>query len=104
MDSSWMSASSVSPGNSSGVALARIYGLTFILNLVIAFSLAMFIGAMATWQFGLFAGFMAGFTFVAMAFAITYLFESRSLALWAINGGYQTITFSAMGTILGAWH
>jgi hypothetical protein len=66
--------------------------------------LAMFIGPTANLQDGLFAGFMAGFTYVAAAFGITYLFEFRSLKLWAINAGYQIVVFSVMGAILGVWH
>jgi hypothetical protein len=50
------------------------------------------------------AGFMAGFTYVATAFGITYLFEFRSLKLWAINAGYQLVVLSVMGAILGGWH
>jgi hypothetical protein len=64
----------------------------------------MFIGSTGSLQDGLFAGFMAGFTYVATAFGIAYLFEFRSLKLWAINAGYQVVVFSVMGAILGAWH
>ena len=31
-------------------------------------------------------------------------FEMRPLKLFLINAGYQTVNFSAMGVILGAWH
>jgi hypothetical protein len=56
------------------------------------------------WSFGLLAVRQPVFTFVAMAFGITYLFESRPLKLWLINAGYQTVVFTIMGAILGAWH
>jgi hypothetical protein len=84
--------------------MARIYGTTLLLNLVIATSLAMFIGSTASLLDGLFAGFMAGFTYVATAIGVTYLFEFRPLKLWAINAGYQVLVFSVMGAILGGWH
>jgi hypothetical protein len=64
----------------------------------------MFIGPEANLLDGLFAGFMAGFTFVAAAFGISYLFEFRPIKLWLINAGYQVVVFSVMGAILGAWH
>jgi len=83
--------------------MARVYGTTIVLNFIAATSLAMLIGT-AGWQAGLFYGFLAGFTFVAMAFGVTYLFESRPLKLWCINAGYQVVFFSAMGAILGGWH
>jgi len=100
----WMAATGITKERAKQANMARIYGTTLLLNLVIATSLAMFIGSGSDWTDGLFAGFMAGFTFVAAAFGITYLFEFRSLKLWAINAGYQVVVFSVMGTILGAWH
>jgi hypothetical protein len=102
--SSWMALTGVTKERAQQANRARIYGTTLLLNLVIATSLAMFIGATASLQDGLFAGFMAGFTYVATAFGITYLFEFRPLKLWAINAGYQVLVFSVMGAILGAWH
>jgi hypothetical protein len=100
----WMTATGLTKERAKQADMARIYGTTLLLNLVIATSLAMFIGPSSDWMDGLFAGFMSGFTFVAAAFGITYLFEFRSLKLWAINAGYQVVAFSVMGTILGAWH
>jgi hypothetical protein len=63
----------------------------------------MFIGPSRTWQFGLIAGLLTGLTFISVAFGVTYLFESRPFSLFAINAGYQTVLFAAMGAILGAW-
>jgi hypothetical protein len=100
----WMVATGVTKDQARQANRAKIYGTTLLLNLVMAASLAMFIGPNATLLDGLFAGFMAGFTFVAAALGITYLFEFRSFKLWAINAGYQVIVFCVMGIILGAWH
>ncbi|MGA2186986.1 MAG: DUF1761 domain-containing protein [Steroidobacteraceae bacterium] len=100
----WMGATGITKERARRANMAKIYLVTLALNLLIATSLAMFIGADATLQDGLFAGFMAGFTYVAAAFGITYLFEFRPFALWAVNAGYQVIVFSVMGAILGAWH
>jgi hypothetical protein len=99
----WMAASGTTQQAAENVNMAKVYGTAFLLNLVIATSLALFIGAQAGWSFGLFAGFMAGLTYVAMALGVIYLFEGRSLTLWAINGGYQVVVFSVMGVILGVW-
>jgi hypothetical protein len=100
----WMAETGITQERAKQGNMAKIYGTTLLLNLVISTSLAMFIGAASTLQDGLFAGFMAGLTFVAAAFGITYLFEFRSLKLWAINAGYQVVVFSVMGMILGVWH
>jgi hypothetical protein len=48
-------------------------------------------------------GFLIGLLFVAMAMGITYLFERKSLKLFFINAGYQIITFTVIGLILGLW-
>lgn len=102
--SAWMTHTGISKERAQQANMVKIYGTTLVLNLVIATSLAMFIGSTATWQDGLFAGFMAGLTFVAAAFGISYLFEFRTFRHWAINAGFQVVVFSVMGTILGAWH
>src|SRR5450631_499343 len=80
----WMAATGITKERARQANRAKIYGTTLLLNLVIATSLAMFIGPTSNLQDGLFAGFMSGFTFVATALAITYLFEFRSVKLWAI--------------------
>ena len=100
----WMALTGITKEHAQRANMVKIYGTTLVLNLIIATSLAMFIGATASLRDGLFAGFMAGLTYVAAAFGITYLFEFRPLKLWAINAGYQVVVFSVMGAILGAWH
>jgi hypothetical protein len=81
----------------------KLYGSTFVLNLIIATSLAMFIGN-GNLHAGLFAGFMAGATFAATAIGVITLFELKSFKYWAINAGYQIVFFTVAGAILGAWH
>lgn len=99
----WMVAAGVTEEKMRAVNPAKTYGRTFGLSLIAAISVAMFIGA-GNWRFGLFAGFMAGLTFVAAALGITCMFEQRPLSLWLINSGYPVLFFSVMGAILGAWH
>ena len=102
--STWMAATGITKERAQQANMAKIYGVTLLLNLIIATSLAMFIGPQASFLDGLFAGFMAGLTYVATALGITYLCEFRSLKHWGVNAGYQVVAFSVMGTILGAWH
>ena len=82
----------------------RIMGVSFVLELIMAFNLAAFIGAKASLAFGLFAGAAAGFGWVALSFGVTYLFERKSLRLFFINAGYHGLAFTLMGAILGVWH
>ena len=99
----WMREVGMTDEKMKSASMLKIYGGALLLNLIAAFSLAMFIGK-GDVNFGVFAGFMTGFTFVSMALGVTYLFEHRSLKLWLINAGYQTVIFTVMGAILGAWH
>lgn len=79
----------------------RIFVGSFLLALVVATSLAFFIGRGGA-GFGTLAGLAAGLTWVAAGLGITYLFERRSLTLWAVDAGYHVATFTAMGAIIGA--
>jgi Protein of unknown function (DUF1761) len=101
--SAWMTQTGITRERARKANMVRVYGITLVLNLVIATSLAMFIGPGANWQYGLVAGVMAGATFVAAAFGVSYLFEFRTFKLWAINAGFQVVVFGVMGAILGAW-
>ena len=100
----WRAASGMTEEKSKQGNMAMIFGLTFVLNLIAACSLAMLLGAQSTWQTGIFYGAITGITFVSTALGITYLFEHRSLSQFFINAGYQTVNFATMGLILGAWH
>ena len=84
--------------------VGRIMGVSFVLELIMAFNLAAFLGVKATLGFGLFAGAAAGFGWVALSLGVTYLFERKPLRLFLINGGYHGVAFTIMGAILGAWH
>ena len=98
----WMRASGVTEERARQGNMPLIFGLSFVLQLLAAFSLDMFIGEAGT-GFGVFAGAMTGIFFVATAFGVVYLFEQRPLAHWAVNAGYHVVSFTMMGTILGAW-
>ncbi len=84
--------------------VGRIMGVSVVLELIMAFNLAAFIGARASLKFGLLAGAAAGVGWVALALGVTYLFERKSLRLFFINAGYHAVAFTVMGGILGAWH
>ena len=80
---------------------ALIFGGAFLLNLVAAYVLAMFVGR-TDLKFTTLAGFAIGLCWVTTSLGVGYLFERRPLGLWLINGGYVTLQFTAMGAILGA--
>ena len=85
-------------------ATPRIFAISFVLSLVMAFNLAMFLNdAKTTVAWGATAGFLAGFGWIAMGLSIVALFERRSFRYMLINGGYLTLALVIMGVILGAW-
>lgn len=79
----------------------RVFAGSFLLAVVMAVALAAFIGDGGT-GFGALAGLTAGVAWVAAALGVNYLFERRSLTLFAINASYNVVTFTAMGAIIGA--
>ena len=82
----------------------KIFAISFILTLVMAFNLAMFLNdAKTTVVWGATAGFLAGFGWVAMGIGVVSLFERRPWTYVLVNGGYLTVALVVMGTILGAW-
>jgi hypothetical protein len=82
--------------------LGRLLIGSLILEIIMAFNLAAFIGNEADWLFGLGAGLATGLGWVSLAFGVNYMFEGKSLKLWLINAGYNTVIFSVMGLIIGA--
>lgn len=75
--------------------------VSYFLTLIMALTLAAFIGTEQTASFGLFAGLAAGLGWVAMAFGTNYLFEHRPFKLYLINAGYNIVLLTIMGLIIG---
>ncbi|MBM3941048.1 MAG: DUF1761 domain-containing protein [SAR202 cluster bacterium] len=98
----WMNANRLTPSDLRGGTVAVFAG-SFVLALVIAYVLVLFLGPDRDAAFGATAGFMTGAFWVAAAFGITYLFERRPWRLLAIDAGYHVVAFTLMGLILGAW-
>ncbi len=96
----WQKLSGVTNAQLETGMLKRAVG-SYLLSLIMAINLAFFIGPNETSTFGLFAGFAAGFGWVAMAFGSNYLFEHRPMKLYLINAGYNILLLSIMGYIIG---
>ena len=78
-----------------------IFGSSFVLNVIAALVLDMFIGKEATAGFGAIAGFLVGIAWVATSLGINYLFARKTLKLYFIDAGYFVVFFPVMGLILG---
>ena len=83
--------------------MLAIFGGSFVLEFVMAFNLAAFLGDTADLIWGITAGALAGVGWVAASTGVTYLFERKSMKLFLINAGYHVIVFVVMGVILGVW-
>jgi hypothetical protein len=100
----WMKAAGLTPEQARAGNPALIFGGSFVLALIASATFALFLGGAVTLTQGALYGFTAGLCWVAGSFGMNYLFERKSLALFAINGGYHTLQFTLIGLILGAWH
>ncbi len=100
----WQSENKLSDEDLKKVNPAKTYGLAFLFSLIISYNLAFFLGDDKTdWVWGTTAGFLAGFGWAAMIFAIIALFEMRSWRYILINGGFIVVYFTLIGFILGIW-
>ncbi|MDQ2736419.1 MAG: DUF1761 domain-containing protein [Pseudomonadota bacterium] len=99
----WMREAGLDEARLRSAKLGKVFALSFVCALVMAFNLAAFLGAKATLSFGAFAGFATGLGWVAMSLGVVYLFEQRSLKLWLINGGCQIVSYTLMGALIGGW-
>ena len=81
--------------------LIRMFGGSFVMLLIASYVLSLIIDDSSILE-GLRVGLAVGAAFVAAAFAVTYLFEKKSPTLFVINAGYHVVTFTVMGTIIGA--
>ena len=100
----WLSETNLSEEQLARSNPAKIYGLTFLFALAISYNLAFFLGeAQTTPVWGATAGFLAGFGWSTLIFAIIALFERRTWRYIFINGGFITVYFTLIGFILGLW-
>ena len=99
----WLQASGMTMERGKAQNKLVVFGLAWLANLVAASGLRLFMGAHHGVLVGVHIGLAGALVFILTALTVIYLFESRSLKLWLINGGYQLVNFAAMGAILGAW-
>ncbi|HMX79716.1 MAG TPA: DUF1761 domain-containing protein [Ferruginibacter sp.] len=100
----WKNENNFSDEQVKNINPAKVYGISFILSLLISYNMAFFLGDEKTdMTWGATAGFLTGFGFSALIFTIVALFEQRSWKYIFINGGYITLYFTLIGLILGAW-
>lgn len=84
--------------------MPKIFGLTFVFALIMAYNLGFFLNDPAIdVSTGALYGFLTGFGWIAMAIFINGQFERKSTRYMLINGGYMVVALTVMGLIIGAW-
>lgn len=100
----WMRANGFTEEDLKRGSPALIFGLSFVFCLIMAANLAAFLAdASVTLGFAVAAAVAAGLGWAALGLGVVALFERRPPAYLLVNGGYLTVSFAAMGAILGAW-
>ncbi|HXV76033.1 MAG TPA: DUF1761 domain-containing protein [Candidatus Polarisedimenticolaceae bacterium] len=100
----WMRANGFSEADLAKGSPSVIFGLSFVFCLLMSANLAAFLGdPSVTVGFAVAAGIAAGAGWAALGLGVIALFERRPFSYILVNGGYLTLSFAAMGAILGAW-
>ncbi len=93
----WMRENGFTEESMKNANMAKIFGLAFVLGLIAAVNLAMFMGPESRWEMGALWGFLAGFGWVATFVGTHYLFERKSFTLFMINAGYSVVCANGDG-------
>ena len=98
----WMAAVGMTPEEiQKDFSPVKTYGATFVLGLIASYAFGLYVGPNPGRAFSIVAGAAAGLCWVATSIATNYLFERRSVALIAINGGYHAVRFTLIGLAFG---
>ena len=98
----WQRAAGLSDEQLKAGNMPPIFGLAFVLSLIMAANLAFFTAGLPLGITVLYA-VAAGLGWAALGLSTIALFERRPLSYHLINGGYLTLAFAVMGLILGLW-
>ncbi len=86
-----------------GLPMPVVFGTSFVMYLLAAFSLGMFLGTSANIGFGIFAGAMIAVFWIGTSKLNNVLFERQKFSLFLIHAGYDLVSFIVMGAIIGGW-
>jgi hypothetical protein len=99
----WMKENNLSVEDVQKGNKAKIFGWSFILSLVMAVNLAMFLSdPKIDLKMAIIYGLLTGL-WIFCGIAIVALFEMKSARYIFVNGGYMIVALALMGAIIGAW-
>jgi hypothetical protein len=89
----------------SGLNPAIQYAVAILCSIIVAMVLSICIQASGeqTARRGVIVGAVIWFGFIATSWAKAYIFEVRTLQIYAINTGYAFFDLMLIGAIVGAW-
>lgn len=99
----WMRENGLKEEDMKNSNFLKIFGGAFVLAVISAVNLAMFMGPENDPTMGALWGFLAGAGWVATFVGTHYLFERKSFTLFLINAGYSIVALTIMGVIIAAW-
>ena len=101
----WMAAVGFTRADVERGSNPAIFGVTFVLEAVAVFTLAVLLGntALSGIGGGASLGALVGIGIWFALMSVTFIYESRRPALFLIDGGYHVLALTAAGAILGAW-
>lgn len=101
----WMAAVGFSREDVESGSNPAVYGLTFVLEAVTVFTLAVLLrnSSLSGLVGGASLGALVGIGIWFALMSVTFIFESRRPALFLIDGGYHLLALVIAGAILGAW-
>lgn len=103
LGNAWQKAVGLSDEELKNANMGKTFGLSFVLSVLISYGMAMFFGGEVDFHMGLIYGSMTALFFVIPSMGINSLFEHHSLKLFLINAGYNLVTYTVIGGIIGAW-
>ena len=101
----WMAATGMTEEDVQNGHMGKIYGTTFVLSLVISWTMAHTFqsyagfGADLSVMAKVLTGFGVALGFVVPAIGINYLFSQKTLKLFFIDAGYWLIFFTVVATV-----
>ncbi len=82
---------------------ARVYGTTFLMNLISAFVLSLLLGPGPDISIAILYACLISVGMIAASMGINYQFAQRSLMHWLIDSGFHLGRFVLMATVLSFW-
>ncbi len=81
----------------------RVFGVGLIFSLIASTAFAAWLGPHPSLPDALHQALLIGVCFVAMSFALNYLFAHHSAKMCLVDAGYHAAQFLVFGLVLGLW-